>query len=126
MALNKMYQIAFEKIMDKFWVAFNRLCAGQSPSSASEYGQVSGSSQEIAKQPPGSRKRVSHNKNSGDEQSDEDEERPRRRAKRPEPNPNPPQRPFACPWRKHNPAKYNVHDHKQCATTPWRNIARLK
>ncbi|KAL2151166.1 hypothetical protein VTH82DRAFT_6264 [Thermothelomyces myriococcoides] len=33
---------------------------------------------------------------------------------------------FACPFRKHNPAVYNIHDHEVCAIRSWSTISRLK
>lgn len=33
---------------------------------------------------------------------------------------------LACPFRKHNPEKYNLHDYRVCATKPWDSISRLK
>jgi hypothetical protein len=36
------------------------------------------------------------------------------------------QKHFSCPFRKHNPEKYNLKDWKICALTSYQNIARLK
>lgn len=33
---------------------------------------------------------------------------------------------LACPFRKHDPGKYNLGSYRICATTPWENITRLK
>jgi hypothetical protein len=33
---------------------------------------------------------------------------------------------FACPYRKHDPRKYNIHDWSTCALTPHRSVARVK
>lgn len=33
---------------------------------------------------------------------------------------------FACPYRKHDPRKYNVNDWSSCALTPLRTVARVK
>lgn len=33
---------------------------------------------------------------------------------------------FACPFRKHDPRTYNVHDHEVCAIRSWPTISRLK
>ena len=33
---------------------------------------------------------------------------------------------FACPFRKHNPRKYNIHQHKTCALSSFESVARLK
>jgi len=35
-------------------------------------------------------------------------------------------RPFACPYRKYNPCKYNVNDWRSCAVTPHGTVARVK
>jgi hypothetical protein len=35
-------------------------------------------------------------------------------------------RPFACPFRKQDPVKYNLHDWNTCATSSWEEIPRLK
>ncbi|KAK4223210.1 hypothetical protein QBC38DRAFT_54794 [Podospora fimiseda] len=33
---------------------------------------------------------------------------------------------FACPFRKHDPHKYNIHDHEVCTIRSWSAISRLK
>lgn len=33
---------------------------------------------------------------------------------------------FACPFRKHDPQTYNIHDHEVCAIRSWSTISRLK
>ncbi|KAL1843956.1 hypothetical protein VTJ49DRAFT_6360 [Mycothermus thermophilus] len=33
---------------------------------------------------------------------------------------------FACPFRKHDPTTYNIHDHEVCAVRSWTTISRLK
>jgi hypothetical protein len=33
---------------------------------------------------------------------------------------------FACPFRKHNPRKYNMHQYKSCALSSFESIARVK
>jgi hypothetical protein len=33
---------------------------------------------------------------------------------------------FSCPYRKHNPRKYNMHQHKTCALSPFDSVARVK
>jgi hypothetical protein len=33
---------------------------------------------------------------------------------------------FACPFRKHNPRRYNIHTHRSCALSSWATIARVK
>jgi len=33
---------------------------------------------------------------------------------------------LACPFRKHDPGKYNLSSYRICATTPWESIMRLK
>jgi hypothetical protein len=33
---------------------------------------------------------------------------------------------FACPFRKHDPHTYNIHDHEVCAIHSWTTISRLK
>jgi hypothetical protein len=33
---------------------------------------------------------------------------------------------LACPFRKHDPGKYNLGSYRICATTPWESIMRLK
>ena len=36
------------------------------------------------------------------------------------------ERRLACPFRKHDPFTYSIHNHKICALSPWPSIARLK
>ncbi|KAK4102416.1 hypothetical protein N658DRAFT_423491 [Parathielavia hyrcaniae] len=33
---------------------------------------------------------------------------------------------FACPFRKHDPHTYNIHEHEVCAVRSWSSISRLK
>jgi hypothetical protein len=33
---------------------------------------------------------------------------------------------FACPYRKHNPAKYGLHETKICAVSHWSSVSRVK
>jgi Zinc finger, C2H2 type len=36
------------------------------------------------------------------------------------------ERKFACPYRKHNPGKYNINNHRTCAASGWDSIPRVK
>ncbi|KAK4452022.1 hypothetical protein QBC34DRAFT_38242 [Podospora aff. communis PSN243] len=33
---------------------------------------------------------------------------------------------YACPFRKHDPATYNIHDHDICALRSWESVSRMK
>lgn len=60
---------------------------------------------------------------------DKDDEH-RRFHKRPRDNSNSPPAEksvkFACPYRKHNPAKYGIHESRICALSYWSSISRVK
>ncbi|KAG4411122.1 hypothetical protein IFR04_015747 [Cadophora malorum] len=64
-----------------------------------------------------------------DHDADSDEDKNRKRSRTPKkdvpPGKNDCQK-FACPYRKHNPRKYNVQSWRTCALTPHENVARVK
>jgi hypothetical protein len=33
---------------------------------------------------------------------------------------------YACPFRKHDPVSYNIHDHDICALRSWESVSRMK
>jgi hypothetical protein len=118
-------------IMDKFWSKFDQSWeaqatqrAGNSLSSSGEgsargtpEASVSSTSQSTL---PSKRQRFD------DEQPDESGNKKRR-----QPNVGSSKGPqsqvkFACPFRKHDPQKYNMYNHRVCALKHWDTIARVK
>ncbi|KAH7311034.1 hypothetical protein BKA65DRAFT_163081 [Rhexocercosporidium sp. MPI-PUGE-AT-0058] len=74
---------------------------------------------------------TSHRKRLRDEDNEdqEDNENEDRRLKRLNPRPRDKLADalkFACLFRKHNPSKYSIFDHRSCALSSWRTIGRLK
>ncbi|KAH7319209.1 hypothetical protein BKA65DRAFT_569498 [Rhexocercosporidium sp. MPI-PUGE-AT-0058] len=126
-------QALVEEIMEEFWQIWDSnwsqgvtQCAGQSPSSAGEYGPppaVVYSSAETSRQ----QKRQRQGSNEDDDNDETEGDLPRRPTKRTLPSGKIIRRKkFACPFRKHNPEKYNINNYRTCALTPLDDISRLK
>jgi hypothetical protein len=129
--LDSMRQALVERIMDEFYLIFNQDWASritQCPegcSSTSGGGGDRGTLVDKASSPTSQQKRQrSHYEDSADESGNK---KPRRQRA----DPRPPGEPdnlarFACPFRKHDPQKYNIYSHRVCALTSWDTIARVK
>lgn len=121
-----------ERIMKEFWVIFNQewtanvTSHAHTPSTSSPTATQSGSMPTLPTlSPTSSRKRLFHEE---DEDSPGDDER--KNPKRPKLNHIPSEGEdkagFACPFRKHNPRKYDISSWRSCALSQYNTIARLK
>ncbi|KAE9371848.1 hypothetical protein N431DRAFT_410900, partial [Stipitochalara longipes BDJ] len=118
--------------MGRFWSVYNKhfapyitRCAGASPSSASDMQGDSRRTDEGSKVSAQSKKRSTKDDEDCDDRQDGNDERPRRPTKKPKPDIESMLR-WACPFRKDNPAKYNLNSYHICALRPWETIARVK
>lgn len=132
-------QIA-EKSMGEFWDVMNRYwkiivaqrTRGHEQSTSTSAGSSSYSCPElyssVTEQPEKQQqKTMKRDRKDGDDDDDEDE----KSFKRPKDNMNDLENPikkprYACPYRKHNRRRYNLHDHRTCALSWFETIARLK
>lgn len=132
-------QIA-EKSMGEFWDVMNRYwkiivaqrTRGHEQSTSTSAGSSLYSCPElyssVTEQPEKQQqKTMKRDRKDGDDDDDEDE----KSFKRPKDNMNDLENPikkprYACPYRKHNRRRYNLHDHRTCALGWFETIARLK
>jgi hypothetical protein len=128
--LDPMRMALVDRVMDEFWVMFNQ---GWSSNFAQHAGNSSGTSRlsnpdetsdvTDSRQPSG-RKRQRDDEDPGDESGDRNSRPP---GKRPSGGKDSEESiKFACPFRKHNPRKYNIYSHRTCTLSHWDTIARLK
>jgi hypothetical protein len=136
--LTPMKRALVEGIMKDFWVIFNqewlaniRKCTNSpsAPSSASNPPGSSPSSDKSSRKPNGSQRKRGYNDDDDGSPEDDSNEDP----KRPRTTPFPPEAQkenvkFACPYRKHNPRKYNhcIRTWRSCALTSFESVARVK
>lgn len=130
--LDPMRQALVERIMDEFRVLYNHSwtckttqCTTNS-SPTTKHIKQDGSTGD-SESPPSSPASYPKRPRSRDEESaDEDgNRRHRKQGRRPASSlADSPQ--FSCPFRKHDPEKYNIHSHRVCALTGWDTIARVK
>jgi hypothetical protein len=123
-----------DRIMDKFWLAFDQKwkaqanqCAGNSPTSSGE-SSAHDNPENICSSTSQSTFSVKRQKSSDDELPDENgNKKPRRQTNFSGPSKGlNSQGRFACPFRKHDPQKYNMYNRRVCALTHWDTIARVK
>jgi hypothetical protein len=122
--------------MEKLWVRYNRewdamirQCAGGRPGNAGQQSQNSSGrtrrgTAHLAPNNAGLRPQGGPFGNDDEDDDDEGDvyRPPSSQSKR---SPDGVKR-FACPFRKHDPATYNIHDHEVCAVRSWTTISRLK
>jgi len=130
--LNASRNVIVDRVMEEFWVVFNREwdsgfrgCAG-TPSSSSG---VSGSTGNIdstrnPRSSLGPQKRKRDDGKTPDEDQDRTPRRPKERAGLCSGTRS--NNKFACPFHKHNPQVYSIYDHHVCALRHWQTIARVK
>lgn len=121
-----------EGIMEQFWMYVNQRMGGgvrmhADPSSTSQTATSGSLNTSTRTSNLGSAKRSLEAE--GQELPEEDDDE--RRAKKPRTpavsrNALEESAQFACPYRKHDPRKYNVNDWSSCALTPLRTVARVK
>jgi hypothetical protein len=124
-------QALVDRVMKEFWVVFDReldtgfrVCAGISGSSGRSGNPSASDSNANATSPLSQRKRQREDGECPEENDDRNRRPPRRRAG-PSSIPGDSTR-FACPFRKHNPRRYSIHDYRVCALSHWETIARVK
>ena len=128
-------------LMEDFWVFFSQKFSAASKEHTSSSSQTSGqgsadqSSTQRATDPSvdtvdsiKSNNRKRSRTSDQDRNSDEEEpdDGPRSKAPPSKANANENHLQFACPYRKHNPQKYNVNDWRICALTPQLGLHRVK
>jgi hypothetical protein len=128
--LDPMRMALVDRVMEEFWVMFNQ---GWSSNFTQHAGNSSGTSQssnaENANHDKDARhlsrrKRQRDDDDPGDQNGDRNSNPPGKRSsggKNSEESIK-----FACPFRKHNPRKYNIYSHRTCTLSHWDTIARLK
>jgi hypothetical protein len=129
-ALLEQFTQKFQRIQDEEWSANLRShgndpsASGSRSSSSQSYPSSARCTDEIA---PNGRKRAREGEGSDDEvQSDGEDKGPPKRSGKGKSKKKGESRPFACPFRKQNPVKYNLHNWNTCATSSWEEIPRLK
>ncbi|KAK4247546.1 hypothetical protein C7999DRAFT_14431 [Corynascus novoguineensis] len=131
------WRITFQQTVDggmeRLWVRYNqnwealvRQCVGDRSTDSTRYRDTPGRVRKGGASGYGSNKGFRTNRLLGQEEEDDDEgegyrppsslsKRSLGSAKR-----------FACPFRKHDPHTYNIHEHEVCAIRSWSTISRLK
>jgi hypothetical protein len=119
-----------ERVMEEFWMIFDRSwdngfseCAGASSSSSSEPQDGSTDSTTHSFSPFSPRKRQREEEPPQDGQGQDSHKTPENTGW--EINRDDDIR-FACPYRKHDPRRYNVYSHPVCTISHWGTIARVK
>lgn len=126
--LNQTQAELVDLLMDEFWAMIkqnpgtNTAAHGNTSSSTSPPSQNTESAPERSSKPK-SRARALENEEDGD--IGEDDRQGPKRQKLGGSSPTE-MNLYACPYRKHDPRKYNVQDWATCALTPHRTVARVK
>jgi hypothetical protein len=129
-ALDPMRMALVDRVMEEFWVMFNQ---GWSSNFTQHAGNSSGTSRssnaedtshDTDVQQPSRRKRQREDKDPGDQNGNRNSRPPEKRSSGGKDSEESIK--FACPFRKHNPCKYNIYSHRTCALSHWDTIARLK
>lgn len=131
---SRVYHHTVERVMEQLWSQYNHdwdqfirshpagsgsnHCRGREQQASRR--QVSGSSRYTPGRnlQPGARYPID-----GDEDEDDLSRDPGNASSRHSPNGI---KRFACPFRKHDPQTYNIHDHQVCTVNAWPTIPRLK
>jgi len=119
------------RIMGEFWLIFDlkweaqvTRCAGNSPTSSGESSALKASDDTTL--PSSQSKRNKYN-DEDELPDDKGNKKPRRQTNIPGSSKGLKSRArFACPFRKHDPQKYNIYSHRVCTLTHWDTIARVK
>jgi hypothetical protein len=129
--LDQARQELVDRVMEEFWILFNRewnsnfRTYGGSTSSSSHSGNTPFTTPGTSiASPPSQRKRQRDDGDTPDGNEDGNPRPPRRRV-----GPNSPSdssNRFACPFRKHDSRRYTIHTHRVCALSHWETIARVK
>jgi len=121
-------------VLDGIWVRYNRewdalitKCTGDQGGIPSQYAQ-SGITQcsTISHLTPGYGSRSNHSRQPSDDKDDDDDvDRYRPSSSQSKRSSTSPKR-YACPFRKHDPLKYNLQDHEICTVRSWDSVSRMK
>jgi hypothetical protein len=114
-------------IFDQAWQEGSRKCeSGTVSTFRSRSG--SGSSSKAPQLDTPSVATTKRSRDNGEDETQEGSGRGFKRSQQPSEDPDDLEdgRPFACPFRKHNPGKYLVKEWRTCALTPYKTVARLK
>lgn len=129
------FQQAINRGMVQLWIRYNndwdalvKQCVGERSRDTSQFREASGLSHKGAssRQTSGKGLRPPIRPFRDDDEEDDGDcggYGPPSSQSKQSPGPN---KSFACPFRKHDPNTYNVHDHEVCAIRSWPTISRLK
>ncbi|KAK3388604.1 hypothetical protein B0T20DRAFT_98842 [Sordaria brevicollis] len=133
-AWSKAYQRAINSVIQRLWSQYNqnwdaliRSCVGSVGSTNTERMDPyrAGKATPSRRRPGGSLRPPSSRRTPDDDDDDDDDD-----GSQPSPYASRPgsamSKRFACPFRKHNPEKYNRVDYDICANKDWPTIPRLK
>lgn len=127
------FQQTVTRGMERLWVRYNhdwdaliRQCVGSKGGDSGQFRESSGrvrkgtssrnaTSKGLRLQPPGQEDEEEDDEGDGYRPSSSLSKRSPESMKR-----------FACPFRKHDPHTYNIHDHEVCTIRSWSTISRLK
>ncbi|KAL2268800.1 hypothetical protein VTJ83DRAFT_3646 [Remersonia thermophila] len=131
----RVFQQSVSRGMQGLWVRYNRdwaalirQCAGGRAGSVSQQSQThSGRVRKGTSNlgPNGGRRPLGGPFGQDDEDEDDEGDMYRPPSPQSKRSPDGAKR-FACPFRKHDPMTYNIHDHEVCAVRSWTTISRLK
>jgi len=126
------YQYKVDLIMELLWARYNRdwdalitKCVGEQSQAYSQGNQGErGRAQNLTTYPTGYSLQPLQRKPVDDR--DEDEEMEGRPVSSQSKRGSPSSKRYACPFRKHDPQVYNIHDHDICALRSWETVSRVK
>jgi hypothetical protein len=129
--LNAMRMALVDQVMEEFWVMFNQGWSfnftkhADNSSGTSRSSNAEDTNHDTGARQPSRRKRQREEDNPGDQKGDKNSRTP---GKRSSPDKDSEESiKFACPFRKHNPPKYNIYSHRTCTLLlHWDAIVRLK
>lgn len=133
-AWSKAYQLAISAVLQGLWLQYNqnwealiRSCVGSVGSNNADRADPYRAGKATpSRRRPGGTLRPPSSRRTPDDDDDDDEDdgsQPSPHASRPG---SAASKRFACPFRKHNPEKYNRVDYDICANKDWPTIPRLK
>jgi hypothetical protein len=124
-------QAMVDRVMTEFWVIFNQQWPLAFRQHAGDSIQESASSGDSIANQNGARPRILPRKRQrkyeeeDDERDDDGNQQPSSQLMSPAIEPaNRPK--LACPFRKHDPCRYNIYSHRACAQSHWGSMARVK
>lgn len=128
------YQYKVDLIMELLWTRYNRdwdalitKCVGDQTQAYSQgsQGGERGRTQNLTTFPAGYSLQPNLQRRPGDDR-DEDEDMEGRPVSSQSKRGSPSSKRYACPFRKHDPQVYNIHDHDICALRSWESVSRMK